>query len=143
MATKKKTGTGMGVKSAVGIIAAAAAASAAGYYFYASKDASKNRKIAAKWANDMKKEVIKKAKQVKALDSKAMAVIVDEAASAYHKIRSIDKADIANASAELKKNWQSIAKELGTATGAAKKKTTKVVVKATKKIVSKAKKTVK
>lgn len=140
MAIKKKSG--MGVKSAVGIIAAAAAASAAGYYFYASKDASKNRKIAAKWANDMKKEVIKKAKQVKALDSKAMAIIVDEAASAYHKIRSIDKADIASASAELKKNWQSIAKELGVVSGAAKK-STKAAVKATKKVVTKAKKAVK
>lgn len=122
MASKKeKVALGVGA----GVLAAGAAA-AAGYYFYGSKDAKKHRRIVAKWATDLKRDVTKQAKAqlkaVKRLDAGTVAQIVDEAAEAYHQVRSINKGDIQKAAAELKQNWQQLEKELrGTVKKAVKK----------------------
>lgn len=53
---KKTRSNKLAVEIGAGIVAASAAA---GYYFYGSKGAKKHRKIAAKWATAVKKEVIK------------------------------------------------------------------------------------
>lgn len=103
---KKKVGLG------VGLGLAAAAASAAGYYFYASKDASKNRKKAAKWANDFKGDVMAKAKKLKKFDEKAYRTLVDETMRAYKSVKSIDGQDLAAAALELKSNWKNVQAEL-------------------------------
>jgi hypothetical protein len=112
MATKKvqkKGGKGL----AIGALAAgAAAAAAAGYFFYASPDAKKNRKIAVKWAGDMKKDVVREAKKLKNIDKAQLASIVDEAAAAYTSVKNVDKKDIVKAAKELKANWKMLAAEL-------------------------------
>jgi hypothetical protein len=89
-----------------------AAAGAAGYYFYASPKAKSHRKIAAKWATDLKDDVVREAKKVQKLRAKDFAKIVDVAAEAYHGIRSIDAGDVRRAAKELKSNWQSVQEEL-------------------------------
>ena len=94
-----------------GVLAAAALA-AVGYYFYASKDAKKNRRVAAKWAVDMKRDVVKRAKALKNVDSAAVAAIVEQSARAYKGIRGLDRGEVERAASELKKNWQKIAAEL-------------------------------
>lgn len=106
MAKKK---TNMGLKIGVGALAAVGV----GYYFYASNNAKKHRKIAAKWAAGLKNDVMKRARVVKNLDRKGLAEIVDQAAQAYHKMRKIDKKDLVKAVGELKSNWNEIEKELG------------------------------
>ena len=106
MAQKKLTGKQMGV--AAGLTAAAAAAAAAGYYFYASENAAKNRKIAAKWATDMKKEVVTQAKKAKDLNRAQMLKIIDRAAAAYETARAVDPREIARATKELRDNWQDL-----------------------------------
>jgi hypothetical protein len=110
MATKKKSnGRGMlAAEIGAGALAAAAAAGA-GYYFYASSDAKKHRKIAAKWADKLQKEVVREAKSLKTLDARTVAGIVDEAVSAYATAKSIDRAELKRAAQELKSNWQRIA----------------------------------
>jgi len=94
-----------------GVLAAAALA-AAGYYFYASKNAKKNRLVAAKWAVDMKRDVVKRARALKNVDRAAVAAIVEQSARAYKGIRGLDRGEVERAAKELKKNWQKIAAEL-------------------------------
>ena len=94
-----------------GVLAAAALA-AAGYYFYASKNAEKNRQVAAKWAVDMKRDVVKRARALKNVDRAAVAAIVEQSARAYKGMRGLDRSEVERAAKELKKNWQKIAREL-------------------------------
>ena len=104
------TDTGKG-RLTKGVLAAAALA-AAGYYFYASKNAKKNRQVAAKWAIDMKRDVVKRGKALKNVDRAAVAAIVEQSARAYKGIRGLDRGEVERAAKELKKNWQKIAAEL-------------------------------
>ena len=104
MTHKKSIGAGM--------LAATAAGVAAGYYFYASKDAKKNRKIVAKWAVDLKNDVVREAKKAHSIDRKDILAIVDTSARAYKRVRDLNGKDVARAVGELKDNWQEIAKEL-------------------------------
>lgn len=137
---KKSSVSIKGMAEMGAIAAGVAAAAGAGYYFYASKDAVKNRKIASKWAADMKKEVIKKAETIKNLDQKEVVAMISEAANRYEQIRSIDKRDVLRAAEELKKNWKNIAEEVGKKIHFAKNSTTseaRSVVKGAKKVAKK------
>jgi DNA-binding protein HU-beta len=126
-----------------GILAAAGAA-AAGFYYYGGKEAAKHRRKTAKWANDMKNQVVKEAKKqakvVAKLDKQAMAVIVDRASKAYEGVRNVKPEDLMAAANELKQNWQIIEAELASA---AKKggKVAATVAKQSGKAVKKAAKT--
>lgn len=132
MSTKKAVAS----KIALGVVAASAAA--AGYYFYASKDAKKNRKIAATWATSMKKEVIKEAKKLEEASPKAFAAVVDRVAKTYQAARSVDATEMKRAVKELKENWdmleretkRTVRKSVSTAKTAAKKTVKKAVKKA-------------
>lgn len=127
-------------KAAAGLAAAAAAAgaAAAGYYFYASKDAKENRKLAAKWARDMKDDVVKQAKKVQDIDRAQLLKIIDGAVASYETVRSVDRDDLRTAAKELKNNWQLLSEEvLGRSKKTAKKSTGRAK-KATKKAAKKA-----
>lgn len=140
MATKKTTG-GKGklaVEIAAGLLAAGAAA-AAGYYFYADKNAKKHRKIAAKWASDMKQEVMREAKRLGEVDARTFAKVVDSVAATYRGARAVNAADLKRAASELKSNWEMVQKEMQK-TGRASAKSVKAVG---KKAVAKGAKTVK
>lgn len=130
--SKKKVALG------VGLGLAAAAAAGAGYFFFGSKDATKHRKKAAKWAQSLQADAMKKAKKLQKLDEKAWKTIVDESMRAYDKVKSIDQADLASAAKELKTNWKHVSAELNRV-GA---KEVKAVKKAAKKAVSTGKKVV-
>lgn len=106
MADKKKE-----VGVALGVIAAAAGA-AAGYYFYASKDAAKNRKIAASWARDLRDDVIREARKVQDLNRAQMVRIIDAAAVLYETARSVDRDQLMRAVKELKDNWELLATDV-------------------------------
>ena len=106
MANKKAIGAGMLAA------AATAAGAAAGYYFYASKNAKKNRKVAAKWASDLQKDVIKRAGALQRIDRAAVAKIVEQSARAYQGLRDLDRGEVERAAKELKSNWKKIAGEL-------------------------------
>jgi hypothetical protein len=101
----------IGKHIARGLIATAAGV-AAGYYFYGSKDAHTHRKVAAKWATDLKSDVVKRAKKLKNIDQKTMMDVVDSAAKAYAGARDLDRKEVAKAAAELKTHWQTIVKEM-------------------------------
>ena len=138
---KKKMVTKKGaLEVGVGLVAAGAAA--AGYYFYGSKDAKKHRKIAAKWATDMKKDVLKGAKKLEDASPKAFSAMVDSVAKTYQSARSIDAADMRRAAKELKDNWEMVQREakrtVRKAVSSAKSTTKKIATKtAVKKAVKK------
>jgi len=123
-----------------GIVAAGAAA-AATYYFYGAKDAKKHRAAAAKWAKGMKGDVLKEAKKLKKLDKQSVAAIVDTAAAAYVGARNVDAQELKAAAKELKKNWQELERELGSASTTAKKAAKKSAKKAATTTKKAAKKT--
>ncbi len=101
-------------KTQAGLLAAAGAAAAAtaGYYFYASKNAGKNRRVAAKWAKDLKKDVISRAARMDKIGRKTIYEAIDDAARAYAGAREVSTEEIIRAGKELKNNWQSLMKEL-------------------------------
>lgn len=104
---RKKVALGIGLG-----LAAAAGAAAAGYYFYAAKGAAGNRKKAVRWANDLHADVLRNAKKLKKFDERAYKTVVDEAMKAYENVKSIDKADLRSAAAELKANWKNVEREI-------------------------------
>jgi len=111
-ATKTKKTKNIGktaLKIGAGLVAAGAAA---GYYFYGSSGAKKHRKIAAKWANDMKNEAVKEAKNLKNASPEKFAAIVDRVAKTYQGVRSVDAAEVRRAAKELKANWDVVGKEV-------------------------------
>lgn len=145
MATKNQK------RAAVGIAAGLAAAAAAGYYFYGSKNAKKHRGAAAKWANDMKKDVIRQARGLQNLTADEYAAVVEKVAATYRDAKNINREDLARAAQELISNWDKVKKELRIAgnKGKAKAKTAsrragatvkKAVKRATKKTRSRARK---
>ena len=131
----KEQAAGLGALAAT---VATAGAAAVGYYFYASKDAAKHRKVAAKWAVNLKNDVVKQARKIKAFDQKMLAAVIAEAGKKYEAIQSIDKKELAKAVKELKTNWQHLAAELqkgAKKTVASAKKSATKTVKTVKKAV--------
>jgi hypothetical protein len=108
MATKKMSVGKVAAQIGAGLLAAGAA----GYYFYASPTAEKNRKIAAKWAGDMKREVVREAKRLKQVNAKDFAKVVDTVARTYAGVRSVNMQDVQRAARELKANWERVREEM-------------------------------
>lgn len=131
----KKT-TKKAVKVGAGVAAATAVAGAAGYYFFASKNAKENRKIAAKWAGDLKKKAVAEVKMLKKATPKAFSAIVDKAAKAY---AHVDAAELKKAARELKANWKQVQAEFAPVKASVKKAAKKVAPKTAKKVAKKAK----
>jgi hypothetical protein len=115
--TKVAVGVGLGL---------AAAAAGAGFYLFGTQSGKAARKKASKWADDLKSDVVKKAKKLQKMDERAFRTIVDESSKAYERIKSINKDDLGAAAAELKSNWKHIEAEITRVA----KKDTKVVKKA-------------
>ena len=84
MAKAKAKGGNGKVAAGVGAGIAAAAAAGAGYYFYFSKEAKAHRKVAAKWATDLKRDVV-----AQMLQQAASVTLID-----HHKTALEDLADL-------------------------------------------------
>ncbi len=109
MAKENKMGIAAGIAAAVAGVAAVGAAS---YYYLGDKNADKHRRKAAKWAKDMQKDVIKKAKKLKKIDEQAIRAVIDESVSAYKTIKDVGADDVERAASELKSGWEHVAKEV-------------------------------
>jgi len=92
-------------------LVAAGATVAAGYYFYGSKKATEHRKIVARWATDMKKEVVREAGRLKRTGPETFAALVDRVAGTIQEARAVDKNEVARAAKELKANWDQVQRE--------------------------------
>jgi hypothetical protein len=135
----KRTTAKKAIGVGVGVAAAAAALGAGAYYFFGSKQAAKHRKTTARWANDLKKDVVRGVKKAKKLDEAAYRAIVDEASKAYATISDIDRSDLEAAARELRENFKAVKREITRVA----KKDTKVVSKAAKGVAKKVSKAAK
>jgi hypothetical protein len=141
MATQKK-GADVGV--VVGVAAGVAAIAAAGYFLFG-PNGKNNRKVIKGWSVKMKGEVLEKIEKLKEITPEMYDAIIDEVAGKYAKLKHVNEEEIKIVTADLKKYWKVISRDVKAKQGGAKKKvaaTKKVVTKVVKKAVKKAAKTV-
>ena len=141
MATQKK-GADVGV--VVGVAAGVAAIAAAGYFLFG-PNGKNNRKVIKGWTVKMKGEVLEKIEKLKEITPEAYDAIIDEVAAKYAKLKHISQEEVDMVTADLKKYWKVISRDVKAKQGGAKKKVTqakKVVTKAVTKTVKKVAKTV-
>lgn len=123
----KKQTKGVGAKQVIGVGVGVAALSAAAYLLFG-PNGKKNRKTIKGWAVKMKGEIIEKFEETKELTEHIYNEIIDKVQQKYAKMQSIDKKELEETVAEIKKNWKAIKK------GVEPKKTikTKIAKKTTK-----------
>jgi hypothetical protein len=141
MASQKK-GTDVGV--VVGVAAGIAAVAAAGYFLFG-PNGKNNRKVIKGWTVKMKGEVLEKIEKLKEITPEMYNAIIDEVAAKYAKLKHVNQEEIAMVTADLKKYWKVISRDVKAKQGGAKKKmaaTKKAVTKVVKKAVKKAAKKV-
>jgi len=102
MDKKKAIGTGIGI----------AALAAIGTYFLTGKRGAKNREAIKGWTLKMKGEVLEKVEKVKKLDKDDYEKIVDDVAERYGKLEKVSAAELKRLTAEMKKAWDHIRKEM-------------------------------
>jgi hypothetical protein len=141
MATQKK-GADVGV--VVGVAAGIAAVAAAGYFLFG-PNGKNNRKVIKGWTVKMKGEVLEKIEKLREITPEMYDAIIDEVASKYAKLKHVNEEEIKVVTADLKKYWKVISRDVKAKQGGAKKKVVaakKTVAKVVKKAVKKAAKTV-
>lgn len=104
---KKSQKQGLAVAGGVAALAAAATA----VYFMTGKNA-KNRKKVAKWANDMRNDVVKELGKASKVSQATYNKAVDTVTKNYKTLKKINTAEVALAASELKKSWDAISSEM-------------------------------
>lgn len=137
MATQKKN-TDVGI--VVGVAAGVAAIAAAGYFLFG-PNGKNNRKVIKGWTVKMKGEVLEKIEKLKEITPEMYDTIIDEVSAKYAKLKHVNQEEIAIVTADLKKYWKVISRDVKAKQGGAKKKVTQVK-KVVKTVVKKAAKTV-
>ncbi len=137
MTTQKKN-TDVGI--VVGVAAGVAAIAAAGYFLFG-PNGKNNRKVIKGWTVKMKGEVLEKIEKLKEITPEMYDTIIDEVSAKYAKLKHVNQEEIAIVTADLKKYWKVISRDVKAKQGGAKKKVTQVK-KVVKTVVKKAAKTV-
>ncbi len=132
--SKKETSTKKYVAWGAGIGALAAGAAGA-YFLYGTKEGAKRRKKIKSWAVKMKADVMKKLENLKEVNEEVYNKVIDEVASQYKKVKSIDPEEVAVLVAEMKRYWKNVKKDIEPKV---KKKTAKKKTSAKKKTAKKA-----
>lgn len=126
---------------AVGAGVAALAAAAAGTYLFTGKRGEKNRATVKKWVGSAQKEVAKQVKGMEKMSKAAYNKTVDTVLQQYESLKDIDKSELLAVAKELKGHWDTISKEVSTASKKVKPVVQKVAKKAVKEVKSIAKPT--
>lgn len=124
--TKKHMSGGTKVGIGVGVTAAMLAA-AGGYFLYGSKNATKNRKMVKSWMLKAKAEVLEGIENAKDLTQEEYDDLVENAAKAYSKLKTVSNREVSDFRKEMKSHWNHIEKRgtKGASKGRSAKKTTK------------------
>jgi hypothetical protein len=115
MAQKKSVRASQPSKVGVGaavIGGLAAAAAIGGYFLYNSPEAKKKVKNIRGWVVKAKGEVLEKVERIKDVNEDTYHKVVDAVMAQYTKVKSVDTAEIAKLTKELKTHWKSIQKDL-------------------------------
>ena len=97
----------------VGLGLAALAATAAGAYFLYGKDGAKNRKKIKGWVLTMKGEVLSRIEGMREFNEEAYKKIVDDVTKRYKAVKNVDKSELLEIAADLKKHWGTLSKQVG------------------------------
>src|SRR3989344_7430536 len=109
----------------VGLGLAALAATAAGAYFLYGKDGAKNRKKIKGWVLTMKGEVLSRIEGMREFNEEAYKKIVDDVTKRYKAVKNVDKSELLEIAADLKKHWGTLSKQVSKVAGGAKKRVTR------------------
>jgi len=109
MAKRKKKLSHKGMKFFMTGTALAAAASA--YYFYGPKGRQHRKKIRG-WSLKAKGEVLERVEQIKNIDKKQYAALVDQMAAKYKKLKSTNAKEVERLAQDLKRQWAAIEKDM-------------------------------
>jgi len=93
-----------------GIVLSATAAAAA--YFLTGRRGIENRDKIAAWTLQMKGEVLKKMRKMKAVNKEAYQTLVDEAAVRYQRTGRVSASEMKHLTDELKGAWLHISRQL-------------------------------
>lgn len=112
MATKKTSkanngGAGKALAVGVGVAAVSAAA-----YLLFGPEGKKNRKKVQGWAVKMKGEMIEKFEKAQEVTEPIYHKVVDEVSAKYAKLKNVDKKDVDDAVAEVKKHWNALMRDV-------------------------------
>lgn len=130
--TQKDTGIGAAVGIGVGL------AALAGAYFLYGKDGAKNRKKIKSWTLKAKGDVLARLEKMKDVSEEKYQAVVGEVMKKYEKMKDVDVSELEMLGKDMMGHWKNIKKELD-----ASAKTVKKTPKATKKVVTAAKKAAK
>ena len=108
-AKKKKDSMSTGSKVGIGVGLTAAAVAAAGAYFlYGSKESKDNRKKVKSWMLKAKAEVLETIEDAEQMTQGEYDKLVDSVSSAYGRLKTASKADVATFKREMKEHWGGI-----------------------------------
>lgn len=96
----------------VGVGAGLAAAAVIGAYFLGGKHGAKNRAKVKSWMLKARGEVLERVEKLEAVSEGAYKKAVQEVAKKYSQVKNIDPKDINSFTADLKKHWRAIGKEI-------------------------------
>jgi hypothetical protein len=123
------------VVAELGIVALAAAAAGA-LFLYGTDAGQKRRQQARSWMLRMKADVMEKMEKMNEWNEGAYNAIVDAAGARYASLKNIDVQEVTGLISDLKKQWHTIKRTVGTARPASKGSSTKAVTTKTKKSAS-------
>ncbi len=126
---KKSQKQGLAVAGGI----AALAAAATGVYFMTGKHA-KNRKKAAKWMNDMQKDVVAELSKAGKASQATYNKAIDMVAQNYKGVKNISASELALAAADLKSSWDIIKSQMDGAVSTVKRITPKAAKSVAKKV---------
>ena len=109
MSKKKANKKGMSTGAVIGIGASVAALSAAAYLLFG-PDGKKNRKAIRGWAVKMKGDIIEKFEEANEITEPVYHKIVDEVKAKYSQFQNVDKKELEDLVADIRKHWKVIAK---------------------------------
>ncbi|MCX7641502.1 MAG: YtxH domain-containing protein [Elusimicrobiales bacterium] len=97
-------------KIAAGVITAAIIACAV--YFLTGERGKKNREKIKNVANEMKKELLERMKDIKELTEEEYLKLVDEISNKYTRLKKVSQRELSNIISTMKDAWKHIQKEI-------------------------------
>jgi len=106
----KKQSSAEIVGKVVVVGAGIAALSAAAYVMFG-PDAKKNKKAVKSWVVKMKGEIIEKLEEAKEITEPVYQDIINTVHQKYMNVKNIDKTELVDAVADLRKQWKNMSKD--------------------------------
>jgi len=112
----------MGKMLVSGLVAAAGT-----YFLYGAEKAKSNRKKVKSWMLKAKGEVLEQLEKMDIIDEKKYQAAVDKVAAKYRMLKNIDRKEVEETVADMKRHWKNMTKAPAKRTGVKRTKAKKSV----------------